>query len=901
MTNPPHLPPLIDISLFYSAITKGTTILVPNQRLVDSINQAWSLIQEHQVWETPQIFTLKTWLKMCWERLQDMTHSEVTELSAMSDEHYRYLWYKAIQKHDPELAANYKDLAKDTEKNIETWLLDAIGFKNESYGSIRFSRWRRTYHELLKKNKIVTQGQIWMIIMKSFKQGDLPQLTSIALYGFQTVSPLEFQTISAATQELSSIDQSLSAINIVRSARSSRNSGLSFTVQSKKLHLPRARRVRCSDESNEVILSAVWAAEELKINKNQRIAIVVSDLGNRLEEIYRVINKIFIARGVKSNVNFSAGTPLISTPIVSAAIDLLNIAGEEKSLSLWLKIIHSPFSAFSQLESNLKIKLENKLSELRQFKIPTRKFLYLFNSLESKGHELHLNLANVLEKNEKQKNANLKMNFSNWTFFFTDVLRSFGWPGDRSLSSIEYQQRKQLFITLETFSKFDNLNVKTNFSEAKTTFESILSNHIFHPQSPDAPLHILGLLEASGLKFNSIWVLGLESRVFPRPTIVNPLLPPTYQRRHGLPGSLPEVEYAISRCLIENYHSNCNSLFLSYPETSGDETLRECSLLEEVIRIEAAQINRINEQAVTVIQESYEDRCETYTQVNIPLSASEMRVSGGTAVLRDQSVCPINAFIIHRLNITYPIDPIQGLDNAQRGILIHETMSKIWNTLKSSIALLRKTDQELNLLIDKTITATFLRHISLFESLRSKNLFALEKNRVKKLIKNWLELETQRNPFEVIHTEKKTKIKLGALSFCLAIDRIDQIGQKLFVIDYKTGTLSPARWNDERLLDPQLPAYVLSVEPHADGVAYAQLNADDLRWIGQSAIDLDMQLEEINDWSGQLANWKEKLMNLANEFEAGDISFVVHDKNRFKHQEFLFPVNRWPELFLITE
>ena len=96
MTNPPHLPPLIDISLFYSAITKGTTILVPNQRLVDSINQAWSLIQEHQVWETPQIFTLKTWLKMCWERLQDMTHSEVTELSAMSDEHYRYLWYKAI-------------------------------------------------------------------------------------------------------------------------------------------------------------------------------------------------------------------------------------------------------------------------------------------------------------------------------------------------------------------------------------------------------------------------------------------------------------------------------------------------------------------------------------------------------------------------------------------------------------------------------------------------------------------------------------------------------------------------------------------------------------------------------------------------------------------------------------
>ena len=901
MTNLPPLPQLIDISLFYSAINKGTTILVPNQRLVESINQAWSLIQKHQVWETPQIFTLETWLKICWDRLQDMHHPEVTEHSVVSDEHYRYLWYKAIQKHDPELAPNYIDLAKDTEKNIETWLLDTREFNNESYGPIRFSRWRRTYLELLKKNKIVTQGQSWLITMKSFKQGDLPQLTAIALYGFQAVSPLEFETISAATQELSSIDQSLSAINMVRSARSSRNSGLSFTAQSKKLHLTKARKVRCLDQSNELIVSAIWAAEELKKNQNQRIAIVVSDLGSRLEEIYRVINKIFIARGVKSSVNFSAGTPLISTPIVSAAIDLLNIAEEEKSLSLWKKIIHSPFSAFSQLESSSKIKLEHKLSELRQFKIPTWKFLYLLKSLEGTAHEFHLNLAEVIEKNEKQKTLNLKMNFSDWAFFFTDLLENLGWPGDRPLSSIEYQQRKNLSITLETFSKFDNLNVKTTFGEAKTTFEAILSNHIFHPQSPDAPLHILGLLEASGLRFNSIWVLGLESRIFPRPTITNPLLPPSYQRRHGLPRSLPEAEYVISRCLIENYHNNCKSLFLSYPEISDDEILRECSLLEEVIRIESAQINLINEQAATVRQESYEDRCETYTQINIPLRSSEMRVCGGIAVLRDQSVCPINAFIIHRLNITYPIDPVQGLDNTQRGILIHETMSKIWNTLRHSIALKRKTDQELDLLIDKTTTATFLNYISRFESLKSNNLFGLEKNRVKKLIKDWLQLETQRGPFEVIHTEKKTKIKLGELSFCLAIDRIDQIGQKSFVIDYKTGTLSPARWNDERLLDPQLPAYLLSVEPHADGLAYAQLKAGDLRWIGQSAIDLDMRLEEIKDWSGQLNNWKEKLMNLANEFEAGDISFVFHDKNRFKHQEFLLPVNRWPELPLITE
>ena len=898
MTDLKLLPPLIDVSLFQSAISKGTTILVPNQRLVDNINQAWSQIQTYQAWETPLIFTVKTWLRICWDHLKDMHHSEATEFSIVSEEHYKYLWYKAIQLHDPELATTYVDLASDTENNIETWQLNSIAVNNEHYGSIRFSRWRGTFHELLKSKKIVTQAHSWSIIMKSFKQGYLPPLPAISLYGFQAISPLEFDTISAASEVLSSIDQSLVTIDMVRSARSSRNSISNFTLQGEKLDFTKAAKVRCGDQYNELTSSALWAAEQLKINQNQRIAIVVPDLVSRLGEISRVINKIFIAKGIKSTVNFSAGIPLISAPIISAAIDLLSIVGEEKSSTKWLQIIHSPFNTFGQLESGLKIKLENKLIELRQFKIPVWKFLKLINSSVDPSHNSYFNLANVIKKIERKEKNNSKMNFSNWATFFTDILEGLGWPGGRPLSSIEYQQRKQFFITLEAFSKFDNLNIKTYFGEAKTTLEAMLANHIFHPQSPDAPLQVLGLLEASGLRFDSIWVLGLQSKVFPRPTKSNPLLPPSYLRRHGFPGSLPEVEYTIARCLLENYHSNCNSLFLSYPGISDDEILRECSLLQEVKFIETIKITNINEQITTIRRKNYEDSCESYTQINVPLRDSEMHVRGGIAVLRDQSACPVNAFITHRLNIAYPIKPVQGLDNAQRGILIHDTMSNIWNTLRCSMALAKKTNLELNIEIDRAITTTFSKYVVQFQALRSKNLYELEKNRLEKLIKDWLILETKRSPFQVIDIEKKTEIKLGALSFSIVIDRIDRIKQRLFVVDYKTGKLAQTNWNADRLLDPQLPVYVLSVEPHAGALAYAHIKPGDLKWVGQSDINLDMGLEEIDYWSDRLISWKEKLMSLANEFAAGEISFIIHDKNRFMQQKYLFPINRWPEIFL---
>ena len=57
----------------------------------------------------------------------------------------------------------------------------------------------------------------------------------------------------------------------------------------------------------------------------------------------------------------------------------------------------------------------------------------------------------------------------------------------------------------------------------------------FQPESPPAPIQILGLLEAVGLPFDALWVAGMATtrgRAPPRP---HPLLPVRWQRERGVP------------------------------------------------------------------------------------------------------------------------------------------------------------------------------------------------------------------------------------------------------------------------------------------------------------------------------------------------------------------------------
>ena len=58
---------------------------------------------------------------------------------------------------------------------------------------------------------------------------------------------------------------------------------------------------------------------------------------------------------------------------------------------------------------------------------------------------------------------------------------------------------------------------------------------MFQPEAPPARIEMLGVLEASGLEFDALWLAGMSAERWPPRVAPNPLLPLAWQRARGVP------------------------------------------------------------------------------------------------------------------------------------------------------------------------------------------------------------------------------------------------------------------------------------------------------------------------------------------------------------------------------
>jgi ATP-dependent helicase/nuclease subunit B len=205
------------------------------------------------------------------------------------------------------------------------------------------------------------------------------------------------------------------------------------------------------------------------------------------------------------------------------------------------------------------------------------------------------------------------------------------------------------------------------------------------------------------------------------------------------------------------------------------------------------------------------------------------------------------------------------------------------------------SEQQTSEQLGAVIAATLHEWAPNYPVLLGPNYRALEQRRLEKLIGQWLEQERQRADFEVVGLERKASLTFGDLEISLRLDRVDRVGEKLLVIDYKSGTVKPSSWTGDRPTDPQLPLYVLSSNPIANGCAFAQIKGGLIKFIGVSDSQLIADEKPAEDWPAQIDEWRIALANLADEFSSGYANMEVFDKGAFNFQTDLLPLNRWLE------
>ncbi|HWV15964.1 MAG TPA: PD-(D/E)XK nuclease family protein [Cellvibrio sp.] len=876
------------------ALVANALVLVPNNRLRNHLLRAFALQQTASAWLKPNIQSLSQWLEMQWETLQNKG-VDYTCVSIASPLQRQMLWEAAI-KHSPQ-GANLlqpKPLAQQADsalKNLELWcVLDSVGsdgFIDPNSNCGQFTQWMTTFSRALALQKAITREASYRLIAQAFACGDLPKLDKIYLEGFDDLPPLMQMILEAAADHLIHLPQQTA-------------------VQTTLI------RTQAGTTAEEIRAAALWSRQQLTAQPDTAlIGIVVPNLGQCRDQVERIFSEVFEAHSLLPHTqrytlpfNFSAGTPLGSTPLIHSLFEILRLQDNRWPLQRLCNLLDSPFWGDEPREAAARAQLILQLRKLGRLELSSGDLRHCASKMETRFPEFAAAglssrfeaLGNLLRRRLENKSAR------EWLAVFTQILQTMNWPGARRLDSQEYQQLLQWFEVCDEFASIDHHSAPISYNQACRYLRELADKTPFQAQTPDSPIQILGALEAAGLQFSHLWVMHLSDNQWPPVPAPNPLLPLHLQRERQMPHASATRELEIAEGLTQRYRQSAQQVIFSSAHGDGDSELRPSALIRE---IPLTDLDNILGTLTSELQDHYQTlqssgRREVVLDNSGPPLAGDEPVRGGSSLFKYQAACPFEAFVRLRLGARNPDEPVLGFNAAERGNLLHEALAAIWRELKDSSGLAAQTESELKNLVD-TICEQILSSAHSRNPRKLGRVYCqLEQHRLAQLLCEWLAGERERPAFSVVAIEQEQQIAFAGLNLRLRIDRLDKFSNgDLLLIDYKTGNASAKSWQGERLAEPQLPLYSVTREDIA-AISFAQINRKAQKWEGLGELH-DSSLSQpgikpADSWPAQLQEWQAQLQKLADDFIAGDARIDFRDSTSESQASDLAPLTRMADV-----
>jgi ATP-dependent helicase/nuclease subunit B len=610
-------------------------------------------------------------------------------------------------------------------------------------------------------------------------------------------------------------------------------------------------RAAFDSAKREIEAAAQWARARLEAG-GKRIGVVVPDLQKRRKEVARVFSRV-MGEGPKP-FDISIGVPLDQYPIVAMALILLRFSQEELPFEEVSRLVRSPFVGGAESELGARMKLDARLREKLGATVALPKLIAFLDK--------SLVLRQRLEKIFALRETGLfsQKTPAEWARHFSEVLRAAGFPGERSPDSEEFQTIAKWHEALGELARLDRVSAPVSFGEAFSILERICADTLFQPETPDTPIQVLGLLESAGVELDHLWVTGLTDEAWPLKSSPNPFLPLAQQRKAGIPEASAETSLELDRRITEGWKHASGEVVLSCFLKDQDREVSPSPLIADVSlkTIEVPAFPRFRDEIFKLKKrETLQDR------VAPPVRAKQIR--GGTGVLSDQAACPFRAFARHRLSAKELNEPAEGLDARGRGDLIHELMKSLWTLLKDSSSLQGNVDSAI-----ESAAAAAVKELEI-----EGRLAELERTRLARIAREWLEVERGRPAFSVVVVEDKRPITFAGLEFSARLDRMDQLSTGGHaIIDYKTGggNITAKRWAPPRPDEPQLPLYAVSAKEEVTAVVFAKVRPGDMRYLGLSRDDkaIPKVAKEKEGWQPLLRKWKDEAEKLGGEFARGE-------------------------------
>jgi ATP-dependent helicase/nuclease subunit B len=809
----------------FAALERGATLLTAGTRLARVLHRQYGDFQQQKsrpVWQTPDILPLDAWLRRAWrESIADGKERRIL-LSAAQE---AALWEAIVESHHGEDLLRIPETA---EAAARAWQL-AQAYRIPLDGSMRASDDCLAFLSWATEFRSRCDAAAWL---ESAQLADLPmdRPAKAFLAGFDSLTPQQtalFDTFPDCTQ-------------IAFPRRKAEVSCFSYP-----------------DSRSEIRAAAAAAREWLAADPNAQIGIVVPDMGGMRSELERVFRETL---GVASAVHVSLGRPLDEHPVTSAGLLLLEFAYDALLLSRAGSVLRSPFTAGAAGEASARALLDAKLRRRGLWHVSLDQLRGESDSCPRLQTRLHAvqKLADTLPARETP---------SAWSRWFWQILEAFGWPGERTLDSREHQTVEAFKGLLGSFAALDLILDDLSYQSALLRLRRLARETLFQVENQGAPVQIMGELEASGVEFDHLWVLGLHDEAWPRPVRPNPFLPLALQRQMQMPRSSAAVELAYSKNVLSRLCASAPEVILSYPKMEGERELKATPLVER---------RRWQSPALALVSFTPSAVLEALMDETGPKLASSLIQSGGTRVFFDMAACPFRAFAIHRLGAREMEESEFGLAPRRKGTVVHRAMETLWAELGSQARLRELSDEERQEVVSRNVDAA-LTHCNIGAGRK------VEQARLQRVLGNWLQCEAKRWPFRVLEREEGRNVDVGPLTIGIRADRVDVLDDgRLVILDYKTGEIKNGSWTAERMKEPQVPLYCITSEVEVAVAALVQLSAGEPKILGLGPNGIIPDLKQMSGGDGEIKDqipaWRDALEALALRFQAGEAAVDPEDK-----------------------
>lgn len=773
-------------------LNRDATLVTVNRRLARYLTAgytAYQLNEGHTAWETPEIIPFSVWLQRIYDQaaLAACARGAATLPVLLTPVQELRVWENVIDESAygkgllqiPEAAK----IAMQAWEICASWRLPMNEISQAAPDdTLAFLAWADQFQSKCRENQWQDNERLGDAVADLFRSLLIRPPEALVMAGFDELSPLEKSVIDAACAygaELYALAPPSPNHTLVKQA--------------------------FADTESEMTAAAKWVRARLEQNPAGRIGVIVFDLASVREKVIRIFDDVLhpgLVLSIKNPqsriYNVSLGQSLSRYPVVADALLFLHMACSQNvapnvtpnvtidEYSQWLR---SPFWAGGEKEFTARAILDAEIRKIGDTDIPIRRFMELSKKISSRIWGDPGNIAvllgcmhrwmDVIEKIPESQKPSF------WAETFARLLDTAGWPGDRTLESDEYQSISAWQDSLRRFAEMDLVMPDMDMAFAFADFKRMVDNTIFQPESTNAPVQVMGLLEPAGEAFDFLWIMGLHEERWPQPPRPNPLLPVGAQRRHNVPHASVEREYGFARQILNRLLASAGQIMVSYPVSDGETELFPSSLIAGIPdRLHPEMQMRSSYEYWSQIQASIS--LEQIQDLSGPPIEDNTPISGGTGILKAQAACPFSAFAKYRLKAERIETPIIGLNAAKRGGLVHRALQYVWEILQSHQGLINRNAYELADAVAEAVGRAIDEQAKNQPGAFTERFSVLERDRLKSLLIQWLEQEKQRSSFTVVQREKKISCRIGGIELQMIADRIDRTDDgRLVIVDYE--------------------------------------------------------------------------------------------------------------------